>query len=265
MNHFAEAMQTIRRVRQETDTAVLFYSAGGKDGIALLDMLATTFRNVICYYMYVVPNLEHVQPYITWAEKKYGNVEVRQIVHYQKDSIDKIGMFKDPDPAYNLPRKDPRHKRVRSVGDVEESVRKETGQHYVFSGMKGIDGYMKRMRLLMYRKRNPEGFFITDKGMVYPLAQWTNGEVLQYIQKRNLIKPFVYIEGEASQGYGVDLQTLLFLRKNYPNDYQKTLKEFPYAKKLLWDYQNGKVNTATKDAVEAKKEQQKKKVKSRKQ
>ena len=30
-------MQIIRSVRDKTDTAVLFYSAGGKDGIALLD------------------------------------------------------------------------------------------------------------------------------------------------------------------------------------------------------------------------------------
>lgn len=36
-------MQVIRSVREKTDTAVLFYSAGGKDGIALLDMLAGVF------------------------------------------------------------------------------------------------------------------------------------------------------------------------------------------------------------------------------
>lgn len=246
MNHYAEATQTIQRVRQETDTAVLFYSAGGKDSIALLDMLATRFRKVICYYMYVIPNLDHVQPYIKWATTNYHNVEVRQIVHYQKDYIDQMGLFKDPDPAYKLPLKDPNHKRPRKVGDVEEMVRRQTGQHYAFSGMKGVDGYMKRMRLLLYRKRNG-GMFITEKGMVYPLAQWTNGEVLQYIQKRNLIKPFVYTEGAVSQGFGIDLETLLFLRKKYPNDYQRTLHEFPYAKKLIWDYEHGKVTTATKE------------------
>lgn len=51
MNKYALTMQIIRSVRDKTDTAVLFYSAGGKDGIALLDMLAGVFDKVICYYM----------------------------------------------------------------------------------------------------------------------------------------------------------------------------------------------------------------------
>lgn len=45
-------MQIIRSVRDKTDTAVLFYSAGGKDGIALLDMLAGVFDKVI-WLLYV--------------------------------------------------------------------------------------------------------------------------------------------------------------------------------------------------------------------
>ena len=49
MNKYALTMQIIRSVRDKTDTAVLFYSAGGKDGIALLDMLAGVFDKVKCY------------------------------------------------------------------------------------------------------------------------------------------------------------------------------------------------------------------------
>lgn len=250
MSHYTEAIQTIQHVRQQTGTAVLFYSAGGKDSIALLDMLATRFEKVICYYMYLIPGLDHIRPYIEWPARRYGNVEVRQIEHYQKDSMDKLGLFKDADPAYSLPPRHPDRKKVRSVGDVEETVRRETGQHYVFSGMKGVDGYMKRMRLLLYRKRSG-GLFINEKGMVYPLAQWTNGEVLQYIRKRNLIRPFVYVGGNVSQGFGIDLETLLFLRDRYPADLQRTLNEFPYAQKLIWDYEHGKVTTSTKQVLKS--------------
>ena len=83
VNKYAETMSIIRRIRQQTDTAVLYYSAGGKDGIALLDMLAPVFKKVICYYMWLVPGLDHVKPYLQWAVRKYPNVEVRQIQHYQ--------------------------------------------------------------------------------------------------------------------------------------------------------------------------------------
>lgn len=224
---YAQTMQIIRRIRQHTDTAVLFYSAGGKDGIALLDMLSPIFDRVICYYMYVVPNLDHIKPYIRWAETKYPNVEVRQIRHWQRDYFDHYGLFQDNNGNPDI--------KPRKVGEVEEMVRQETGIKWAFSGMKGVDGYMKRMRLLTFRKRN--GTFITDKGMVYPLAVWTNKEVLQYIENRNLIKPFVYNPKDVSQGFGVDLRSLLVLKKRFPTDYVKTLREFPFAEKLIYDYE----------------------------
>ena len=229
INKYAETMQIIRGIRQKTDTAVLFYSAGGKDGIALVDMLSHIFKRVICYYMWLVPGLDHVKPYIRWAETKYPNVEVRQIKHYQRDYFDHYGFFQDGEGNPDIV--------PRTVGEVEEAVRQETGVDYVFSGMKGVDGYIKRMRLKTFKKRN--GTYITDKGMVYPLAIWTNQEVLRYIEMRNLIKPFVYNPKDISQGFGVDLRSLLFMRDRFPSDYQRTVREFPFCEKLIFDYENG--------------------------
>ena len=223
MNKYLQTMSIIRSIRKETDTAVLFYSAGGKDGIALLDMLSGVFDKVICYYMYLIPGLDHVQPYIKWAEGHYKNVEVRQIKHYQRDYFDSFGFFKEPDESV----------KPRKVGDVEDDVREETGIKYAFSGMKGVDGYMKRMRLKKFAKTR----YLTEKGMVYPLAIWTNKEVLQYNRTKNLIQPFVYKEKDVSQGFGIDLETMLFMRSKYPNDYQRIIKEFPYSEKLVFDYE----------------------------
>ena len=227
-------MSIIRSVRKQTDTAVLFYSAGGKDSIAMLDMLAKEFEDVICYYMYLIPNLDHVQPYIKWATTYYNNVEIRQIQHFQMDYFKKLGLFCDADSRYNLPKKDPNSLRVRKIGDIEQSVREQTGINYVFSGMKGVDGYMKRMRLLTFKKRN--GTYISEKGMVYPLAEWTNKEVLQYIKTKNLIKPFYYGEG-VSQGFSITLDVLTLLKAYYPRDYKRTLEVFPYAETLIFDYE----------------------------
>lgn len=232
MNKYLDTMGVIRSVRQKTDTAVLFYSAGGKDGIALLDMLAKTFDRVICYYMYLIPNLDHVQPYIRWAETHYNNVEVRQIPHFQRDVFIKNGFFCDGDDTI----------KPRNIGEIEQAVRDETGIPYAFSGMKGVDGYMKRMRLKMFAKTG----YITSKGMVYPLAVWTNAEVLQYIEKNNLIRPFVYERGKVSQGFGIDLPTMLLMAKRFPKDYERILQNFPYAEKIMFDYVSGKQNTSTR-------------------
>lgn len=229
MTKYEETMQIIRGICQKTDTAVLFYSAGGKDGIALLDMLSPVFKKVICYYMWFVPGLDHVKPYLAWAVKKYPNVEIRQIQHYQRDYYDRYGFFQFSEGNPDI--------KPRKVGEVEEMVRQETGIKWAFSGMKGVDGYMKRMRLLTFKKRN--GTYITEKGMVYPLAKWTNKEVLKYIEMRNLVKPFVYNPKDVSQGFGVDLRSLLILRQRFPRDYQRTVREFPFCEKLIFDYENG--------------------------
>lgn len=226
MNKVAQAMQVIHRVRQQTDTAVLYYSAGGKDGIALLDMLASVFSRVICVYMYLIPDLDHIRPYLRWAERHYRNVEVIQIPHWQRDVLLKNGFFCEEQPDI----------KPRKIGDVEEEVRQLTGQHYAFSGMKGVDGYMKRMRLMMFEKR---GGLITEKGMAYPLARWTNKDVLQYIRTRNLIQPFVYVEGNVSQGFGIELPTMLLMQYRYPKDLERMLEMFPYASKLLYDFTEG--------------------------
>lgn len=225
-------MNIIRSIRKETDTAVLFYSAGGKDGIALLDMLSGVFNKVICYYMYLIPNLDHTQPYIKWAENHYKNVEVRQIKHYQRDYFDSFGFFKEPDQSI----------KPRKIGDVEQEVRDETGIKYSFSGMKGVDGYMKRMRLKGFCKSG----YITEKGMVYPLAIWTNKEVLQYIRTKNLIQPFVYKEKDVSQGFSIDLDMMMLMKSKYPNDYRRIIKEFPYSEKLIFDYEKKQNQTAGK-------------------
>lgn len=230
MNKFLQTTDIIRGVRQKTDTAVLYYSAGGKDGIALLDMLSNEFKRVICVYMYLVEGLDHVRPYIRWANTHYNNVEVMCIRHYQYDWIKKNGLFCEPDEDI-IPRK---------IGDVEQYIRDLTGIKYGFSGMKGVDGYMKRMRLKKFAKTD----FETEKGMVYPLAMWTNKEVLKYIGRKNLIKPFVYEQNKCSQGFSPTLPVLLMMKRKYPNDYIKTLAEFPFAEKLIFDYERKQDKTS---------------------
>lgn len=230
MNKYLLSMQIIQGIREKTNTAVLYYSAGGKDSIALLDMLAGMFNKVICYYMYLIPDLDHVQPYIKWAKTKYNNVEIRQIKHFQRDYYDACGFFREPNISI----------KPRKIGEIEQAVREETGITYAFSGMKGVDGYMKRMRLKKFAKTG----YVTDKGMVYPLALWTNKEVMQYIRVKNLITPFVYDSKAVSQGFGIDLNTLLLMREKYPNDYKRIILEFPYSEKLIFDYERKQNKTS---------------------
>jgi len=228
MTKYEQTMRIIRSIRKQSGTAVLFYSAGGKDSIALLDMLAKEFDKVICVFMYLVDGLEHQELYNDWAVKKYSNVEIRRIPHIQVGIIKANGFFCDVDDQAEQIK----------IGELEQKVLRMTNQKFAFSGMKGVDGFMKRMRLKMFGEN-----FTSPKGMVYPLAIWTNAEVLKYIQSKNLIKPFVYLHPNAiSQGCGLDIDTLLCLKQRYPKDYEKIKQEFPYVGAIEFKHEQSKAN-----------------------
>ena len=69
------AKEIIEDVAKETDSVILLHSMSGKDSIALMDLVYPHFKRVLCVYMYVVPNLSHINRYYAYTKRKYPNVE----------------------------------------------------------------------------------------------------------------------------------------------------------------------------------------------
>ena len=76
------AINVIKAVASITDRAVLFHSASGKDSIALLNLMHPYFREIVCVYMYTVKDMQHINRYIGWAQRRYPNARFIQIPHY---------------------------------------------------------------------------------------------------------------------------------------------------------------------------------------
>lgn len=224
MSKYDQTMDVIRGIREKTDTAVIFHSIVGKDSAALLDMCYPVFDRVICVFMYFVQGLKHIDRYMQWMRTRYPSIEIIQIPSIQRLVMLHNGMFCMPRPDI----------KTMKIGEVEERVRIITGQKYAFSGMKGVDGYMKRMRL----KKFSHTGYVTEKGMVYPLAVWTNKEVMRYNDEHGIIKPYVYEEGNVSQGLGITYRCLSTLREREPEDLAMVLRDFPFSQKLFFDNEN---------------------------
>ena len=77
-----KAIEVIRLVSSETDRVILFHSASGKDSIALLNLMAPYFREIVCVYMYLVKDLAHINRYLNYAINKYPNARFVQVPHY---------------------------------------------------------------------------------------------------------------------------------------------------------------------------------------
>jgi 3'-phosphoadenosine 5'-phosphosulfate sulfotransferase (PAPS reductase)/FAD synthetase len=214
----------IEHLKSETDSVILFHSATGKDSMALLDMLHLSFKNVVCAYMYIVPDLDHVNKYINWSQQKYG-VKFLQIPHFILNDYVKtgyMGIQKNESIKFS------------TLAKIDQQIRVKTGIDYTVYGFKKSDSMNRRFMLkdLMFEGYNPK----THKA--YPLASWNNGLVLKYISQKRLLPPLTYDQKTRSTGFDItDGAMLAWLKKHYPNDLQKVFATFPATKTVLFEYE----------------------------
>lgn len=229
------AREIIRKIAQETRKVILFHSASGKDSIALLHLLSQYFDEIICVYMYVVQDLEHINRYINYATSKYQNVRYYQVPHYALASSVKYGYMGH---ACNP------KQRLYNLADITDKVREQFGIDWVFYGFKQSDSMNRRLMLRTYEHEAIN----YDTKKCYPLSTYKNSDVLEYIEHKGLVKPESYGKGQSAGTNITDIGYLLFLRNNYPSDLQKVLSEFPDVERLLfeYDYKNGKEGTEAK-------------------
>lgn len=221
-----KAKEIISFVETQASRVLLFHSGSGKDSIALLDMLAPRFSEVVCVYMYVVKDLEHIDRYIRWSMRKYRNVRFIQIPHYALFSYIKTGYLGHVcNPK----------QRLYDLDELTARVRKQTGIEWAFYGFKQSDSLNRRLMLRGYRDEaiNPA----TKKA--YPLSSYRNGDVLRYIEENGLMTPEKYGTNKQSSGCDVsDLEYLLYLKANYPDDLEKVFASFPMSERILFEHES---------------------------
>lgn len=217
-------LNSIKTLSAKVDRVILFHSAAGKDSICLLNMMSPHFKEIVCVFMYMIKDLEHMNRYIKWAENKYPNCRFIQTPHYAYYNNKKHGVNGTEQVKYS----------EWNVSKITEKIQEETGIEYAVYGTKKNDSLNRRLMLNRYIDfLNPEGT------KLYPLADWSNKEVLQYIRKNRLIEPIQYGKtgNTRSQGNDVnDISFLLWCRKNYPGDLKKIIEEFPDTERKLFEF-----------------------------
>ena len=221
MTKMETAQNTIAAVRGKSDSCIVFCSLG-KDSLVTLDLVYPQFERVVCVFMYFVPRLEHIERWVNWCKSRYPKVEFMQVPHWNLSYILRGGLYCVPNPKV----------RLIKLADVVKAIRLKTGIEYAFLGMKKADSMNRRLMLKGY-----EDVGYRNNGMVYPLADWTQKDVLAYMRQANLPEPIRY-SLKASSGTGFNLDCFLWLRENYPQDLDKIYKTFPMSERILWEYDN---------------------------
>lgn len=218
-----KAQEIIQSIASETAKAVLFHSGSGKDSIALLHMLAPHFDEVVCVFMYLVKGLRHINRYINYATGKYSNAKFIQVPHYALGSYLQTGyMGCTPSP----------NQKLFTMSDLTDIVRKKYDIDWAFYGFKQSDSMNRRIMLRGYE----EEAINRETKKCYPLSSYHNKDILAYIGRNGLIKPERYGKGQSSGTNISNIDYLLWLRENYPEDLNRIYQAFPLTERLLFEY-----------------------------
>ena len=219
MTKYEQSIKTIEAVRAESDECILFNSFG-KDSLVCLDLIAPRFRRVVNVFMYFVPNLEHIARFQRQCLSRYTNTQLIQIPHWNLTYLHRGGLYCEPNPK----------QRLFKLRDVVQAVTEQVRIPYVFLGMKKADGMNRRLMLNTYEADN----YVHNR-WAYPLATWTQKEVLAYMRHNRLPEPVRYSKN-ASSGVGFNLDCFLWMEKNAPDDLQRMYEAYPQSRRILFEY-----------------------------
>ena len=133
-------LKSIKTLSEKTERVLLFHSGAGKDSIALLELLSPHFKEVVCVYMYMVKDLNHINKFIRWAENRYKNAKFIQTPHYAYYNYKKMGIADTeqiPYAEYNLSK-------------ITDKIIEQTGIEWAVYGFKQSDSLNRRLMLRSY-------------------------------------------------------------------------------------------------------------------
>lgn len=215
----ADLYDCVRRLRYATDTVAVGFSCG-KDSAAVADLCITWFDRVALFYMYSVKNLSFHREYLRfWTEragKKLVTGEILQVPHWTLSRKLGDSTLRDWNTRFaTLP--------TLKLRDVEVEVARRTGVTWFAYGQKKADSLERRAML------NKCNGVMLESNRGFPLAEWSNRTVTQYLRSRDIPLSPEYAVLGCSYGGHLDGRYLDPIREHYPADFARICERFPFA------------------------------------
>src|SRR6202789_3670490 len=207
----SEAIHVVRGVAAEFEKPVLLFS-GGKDSIVLLRLAEKAFRPAPFPFPLMHVDTGHNFPeVIEFRDRRVGELGERLIVASVQESIDKgrAAEEKGPRPSRNqlqtvtLLDAIAEHKFDAAFGGARRDEERARAKERVFSfrdDFGGWDPKSQRPELWnLYNGRIKKG----ENVRVFPISNWTELDVWEYIDQEELEGPSIYFAHER-EGFGRD-------------------------------------------------------------
>jgi 3'-phosphoadenosine 5'-phosphosulfate sulfotransferase (PAPS reductase)/FAD synthetase len=207
-------LDTVSRIEQALHGApiIVFFSTG-KDSIVMADLLVKGYSGQKQFvFLYFVEGLEIKQRLIDYYEQRW-NVKIDQYQHYGALSLKTGKKYK--------------------MADIEHGLRAKYNISWIAQGVRR-DESMARRGMLAHL---PFGIDERNKKL-YPIADFSTKQVMAYTRLNKLLLPPEYQHGLKHDLSVPDVDGLVYLKNNYPNDYEKVIAEFPRLGAMVW----GRIN-----------------------
>ena len=230
----SEAIHIMREVATEFERPVLLFS-GGKDSICLLRLAEKAFRPSKFPFPLMHIDTEHNFPeVIAFRDKRAAELGEELIVR-------SVGEALDTGIAHQIPGQPGRnrlqiptllaaieeHKFQAALGGARRDEEKARAKERIFSHRDAFGGWdPKSQRPELWNIYNAK-VHPGENMRIFPLSNWTELDVWQYIKKENLEVPPIYFSHQREvverDGQLLPVSDLLFLKEGEPT-YKKNVR-----------------------------------------
>ena len=209
----ASAHNLLGIIRSQIDAIGVAVSFG-KDSLATLDLCCHIFPRVEGYYLYRVAGMRIVEEWRAMVRKRWG-VNVRPYPHFDLSRCYRHAVLR---PHFKDFAKTPKI----GMADIEQAFRQESGVDWIAYGWRRNDSFS---RALIMKKC--AGLDAASR-RVFPLRSFSRAMVLAFLALRKI--PLPEGLGRKEQG-GLDFHpaALRYLRKHYPDDWDRWQQDFPFS------------------------------------
>jgi len=195
------------------DEPIIIMFSTGKDSIVMADLLMKGYAGKKEFvFLYFVEGLEIKQRIIEHYEKRW-NIKIHQQPDFTNLSLKTGKKYK--------------------MSDIERGLRAKFNISYIAQGVRR-DESMARRGMLAHL---PYGIDEKYKKL-YPIADFSAKDVMSYIKLNKLPIPVEYSHGWKHDFSTPNVDGLIYLKNNFPNDYKKVIAEFPHLQAMVFGKEN---------------------------
>lgn len=220
--------ETIRVVRQQTDTILMSFSCG-KDSIAAWLAIRDTFPNIVPFYMWIVPGLEFVEKSLSYFED-YFNTEIVRIPHPSFWRWMNNYMWQPPERCMVIDAANVANYNYDQLNEVLLSWLGLPSHTFICAGVRAADSPMRRAAINQYGSIN------WKRRYFYPVWDMYKDELIDLVLENNVLLPVDY-DWFGRSFDGVDYRFLAPLRKHSPRDFERIMEWFPMAQLEIMRYE----------------------------